>query len=139
MSDLLQMVVQIAKIKLDEFDDNTAQTYAECYPEWTSQIGKEIKVNKKVYHKGWLYKCITTHTAQSTWTPDVSYSLFVKCASLGEEGTIDNPINYSLGMELIKDKYYIENGIKYLCTESLAQSVWTLLELAGGGRYVSKV
>jgi len=139
MSDLLQMVVQIAKMKLAEFDDNTAQTYAECYPEWTSQIGKEIKVDKRVYYKSWLYKCTNTHTAQSTWTPDVSYSLFVKYASPGEEGTIDNPINYSSGMELIKDKYYIENGIKYLCTESLALSVWTLAELAEGGRYVSKV
>ena len=59
----------------------------------------------------------------------MSYSLFVKVALDSEEGTVDNPIQYSVGMELIKDKHYVENGVKYLCIRELAQSVWNLKDL----------
>ena len=34
-------------------------------------------------------------------------------------------------MELIEGKYYIEDGIIYLCTRSLAQSVLKLADLVG--------
>lgn len=59
----------------------------------------------------------------------MSYSLFVKVALGSEESTLDNPIQYFVGMELIKDKYYMENGVKYLCIRELAQSVWNLSDL----------
>ena len=81
------------------------------------------------WYKDYLYKVTTAHTVQESWTPDVSYSLFVKIALDSEGGTVDNPIQYSVGMKLIKDKYYVENGVKYLCIRELAQSVWNLSDL----------
>ena len=129
MNDLIKKLVQIAKMKLSELNDNEAVDYSKLYPEWSSRIGKEVTVDTRLWYKGYLYKVTTAHTVQKSWTPDVSYSLFVKVALDSEEGTVDNPIQYSVGMELIKDKYYVENGVKYLCIRELAQSVWNLKDL----------
>ncbi len=46
------------------------------FPSWKS--GTEYTAGNRVCFNGTLYKCITSHTAQSDWTPDVSVSLFVK-------------------------------------------------------------
>ena len=48
-----------------------------------------------------------------------------------QRGTIDNPIPYSVNMELVQGLYYIEDGIVYLCTVSLAASYWALKDLVG--------
>ena len=71
------------------------------------------------------------HTSQEGWKPDLATSLFTQVTISDNEGTLDNPINYSLNMELIKDKYYIENNIVYLCIQSHPQSVWHLSDLVG--------
>lgn len=48
-----------------------------------------------------------------------------------EQGTIDNPIEHSINMELIEGRYYVENNTIYLCTRSLAASYWPLSQLVG--------
>lgn len=39
-------------------------------------------------------------------------------------GTQDDPIPYNNNMELVKDKYYIQHDIVYLCTRSTEQPVY---------------
>lgn len=131
MNNLIKSIVQIAKMKLSELNDNKAVDYSELYPEWSSRIGKEVTVDTRLWYNGNLWKVVNTHTVQADWTPDTASSLFVKVAKDAEKGTIDNPIHYSVNMELIEGKYYIEDGIIYLCTRSLAQSVWKLADLVG--------
>ena len=46
------------------------------YPEWKSEV--EYAVDDRVLYNDILYKIITAHTSQETWTPDVSASLFAK-------------------------------------------------------------
>lgn len=41
--------------------------------------------------------------------------------NLGAGGIIDDPIIYIPPMEIFKDKYYIQNGIKYKCTRNSEQ------------------
>lgn len=128
---MINKLVQVAKMKLPELDDNTAAQYGELYPEWSSIIGKEVTVDTRLWYNGNLWKVTNAHTVQADWTPDTASSLFVKVAKDTEGGTINNPIHYSINMELIEGKYYIEDGIIYLCTRSLAQSVWKLADLVG--------
>lgn len=128
---MINKLVQVAKMKLPELDDNTAAQYGELYPEWSSIIGKEVTVDTRLWYNGNLWKVVNAHTVQADWTPDTASSLFVKVTKDTEGGTINNPIHYSINMELIEGKYYIEDGIIYLCTRSLAQSVWKLADLVG--------
>lgn len=131
MNNLIKSIVQLAKMKLSELNDNEAVDYSELYPEWSSRIGKEVTVGTRLWYNGNLWKVTNAHTVQADWTPDTASSLFVKVAKDTEGGTINNPIHYSINMELIEGKYYIEDGIVYLCTRSLAQSVWKLADLVG--------
>lgn len=38
MNDMINKLVQVAKMKLPELDDKTATQYGELYPEWSSRI-----------------------------------------------------------------------------------------------------
>ena len=57
-------------------DDNTALRMVEFYPEWTTDT--DYAAGFKVQRGGTLYRCLTAHTSQDDWTPDVSPSLFAK-------------------------------------------------------------
>ena len=71
-------------LKLRAIIETAAQTLpaetaleAVClYPAWMN--GKEYAADYKARHNGVLYRCLTAHTAQETWAPDVSPSLWAK-------------------------------------------------------------
>lgn len=85
-------------------------------------IGESVayKVNDIVSYctaadgSGQLYRVITAHNSQADWTPDVSASLFTKIEKV-HKGNKKDQIPYSAGMEIVKNKYYTENGILYHC------------------------
>lgn len=60
--------------------DEDALNGIELFPHWKSEI--EYIVNDRVSYNGTLFKCLTSHTSQSSWTPSASPSLWVR---------IDNP------------------------------------------------
>lgn len=46
------------------------------------------------------------------------------------DGTLENPIPYTAGKtELVKDKYYIEDGITYLCIQDAGVQVYKLSDI----------
>ena len=48
-----------------------------CFVEkW--QADTDYVVDKRVCYNDVIYKCLQVHTSQSTWTPDVSSSLFAR-------------------------------------------------------------
>ena len=130
MNNLIAKLVKAAKAKIAELDDNAALEYKEIYPQWESRIGKQVAMGDRLYYNDRLWKVLQAHTCQENWAPDVAVSLFTQIVE-GEEGTIDNPIPFSLNMELVQGKYYTETGVKYRCIRSLAQSVWHLADLVG--------
>ena len=111
-------------------DEEAAQTPA-LFPAWGNLIGQQVAEGLRLWYDGDLYKVRQPHTVQKDWTPDTAASLYVKVAASAEEGTIDNPIQYSVGMELVQGKYYSENGVTYLCIRSLDASYWELSALVG--------
>lgn len=130
MNNLIRKLVQAAKAKIAELSDNAALEYKELYPQWESRIGKSVAMGDRLYYDDRLWKVRQTHVVSEEWKPDVATSLYVQVVN-DDAGTIDNPIAYEVGMELVEGKYYIEEGVEYLCIRELAQSVWHLADLVG--------
>ena len=60
--------------------DTDALEAVELFAVWETDTA--YTVGARVSYDGTLYKCLTAHTSQTTWTPDVSPSLWVR---------VDNP------------------------------------------------
>lgn len=56
--------------------DSEAYDVAELFPMW--KVDTEYAVGDRVQYESTLYKCLTAHTSQSTWTPTDSPSLWVR-------------------------------------------------------------
>lgn len=136
MNNLIKKLVQAAKAMITELDDKAALKYKEIYPQWESKIGKPVAIGDRLYYNDRLWKVLQAHTCQENWTPDVATSLFTQIVE-SDAGTKDNPIAFELNMELVEGKYYLDEGVKYLCIRGLAQCVWHLNALVGN--YVAVV
>lgn len=65
-------IVQLAQYAPDE----VAATAAFAFEPWDAAGAYEV--GDRVRYADVLYKCLTGHTAQESWTPDVSPSLWAK-------------------------------------------------------------
>lgn len=66
-----------------EFDDTTALEFPEAFPKW--KVDYEYKTDDRLRYNNVLYKVLQNHTSQSTWTPDVTPSLYVRVDNPHEE------------------------------------------------------
>lgn len=89
------------------------------YPEWITGI--MVKVGERYLSDNVLWECIKEHTTQDNWKPSMATASLWKVVDEEHKGTIDDPIIYIPPMEIFKDKYYIQNGIKYKCTRNSEQ------------------
>lgn len=69
------VVNAIVKLR-DLATDDQACEVAVLYPEWKD--GMAYTVGERIVYEDVLYKVLTEHTSQSTWTPDAAPSLFAK-------------------------------------------------------------
>lgn len=75
--DLARKLRPIIERAVESLDDETAVEATSLFPAWCGDsVG--YPAGARVRHGGVLYKVLTTHTSQPTWTPDVSPSLFAK-------------------------------------------------------------
>lgn len=74
-----------ALIKLrDTATDEAAAENSAAYDDWDE--AETYAVGDRVQYEGELYKCLTAHTAQITWTPAAAPSLWAKVLP-GQGGT----------------------------------------------------
>lgn len=106
------------------------------YPEW--ETGINVKTGERYRVEDVLWECIKEHTTQDNWKPSMATANLWEVVGEEHKGTIDDPIVYIPPMEIFKDKYYIQNGIKYKCTRNSEQSLTHDLS-ALVGLYVEKV
>lgn len=106
------------------------------YPEWT--VGIDVKAEERYQCDDLLWECIKDHKTQENWKPSMATASLWKVVDEEHAGTIDDPIVYIPPMEIFKDKYYIQNGIKYKCTRNSEQPLTHDLS-ALVGLYVEKV
>lgn len=64
---------------------------------------------------GNLYRCYNAISANPTWRPGTTPAHWER-VTVGEDGTIENPITATEGMRYFKDKYYLDGGKIYRCT-----------------------
>ena len=74
--ELAQKLRPIIEKASQSLDDETALEAVTLFPKW-SEAG-EYGINDRVQYNGALYRCITAHTAQETWNPADSPSLWAK-------------------------------------------------------------
>lgn len=57
--------------------DEQAAAFPSLFPAW-SAAGVAYAAGDRVQYGGLLYKCLTAHTSQESWTPDAAPSLWVR-------------------------------------------------------------
>ena len=77
----LRELIEIAAASLT---DEQGLEGVELFPHWVEE-GVWYKLNDRVSYEGTLYKCLTPHTSQATWTPSASPSLWVRVDNPAEE------------------------------------------------------
>ena len=99
------------------------------------EIGKGYEVGKRILYQDVLYKVITSHTSQETWTPDVSPSLFAPIINETIDGSIpewkqpDSTNAYMTGDKVVFDGQEYESLIdNNIWSPSANPSGWQLVE-----------
>ena len=67
----------------ESLSDEVASTVPDLFDSWQTDTYYNVGDRRK--YNGTLYKCLTAHESQSSWTPDVSPSLWVRTDDPGEE------------------------------------------------------
>lgn len=104
--------------------DEQAIASVDVFPSW--KPNKPYSTGYRVQYNGTLYRVIQNHTSQTDWTPNLVPSLFeVVCIS--HTGTMGDPIPYEGNMALECGKYYIQEGVTYLCNRDSGNPVYHAL------------
>ena len=112
-----------------DVDDDTALRMREFYPEWAA--GVDYTAGYKAQRGGKLYKALQAHTSQAGWEPENAPSLWAEICET-HDGSEFDPIPYSGNMALEQGKYYVQDGVTYLCTRDTINPVYNALsELVG--------
>ncbi len=98
--------------------------YAELYPLWSGYVN--YAVGSIVRRPDGLYRCCNSITANPTWLPE-NVAAHWERITVGEDGTIDNPITAAAGMRYYKDKYYLDGEKIYRCTRDDSNGQGTIL------------
>ena len=118
-------------------DDQTALRMRRYYPTFAELVGQTVKLGTKFRADDSdisdLYKTIQPElTIQAHYPPgEGTESLYTRIDEI-HDGTQYDPIPYSGNMSLENGKYYIEDGIIYLCNRDTGIAVYNrLAELVG--------
>lgn len=124
------------KINTYDLSPSEALQVKDRYPEW--ETGINVKTGERYRVEDVFWECVKDHLTQENWKPSTATLSLWKIVDEEHKGTIDDPIVYIPPMEIFKDKYYIQNGIKYKCTRNSEQPLTHDLS-ALVGLYVEKV
>lgn len=115
------------------------------FPIWgekDAEFGKEVGIGFRLRvvegESDTLFEVIQKHKLQADWRPGVDTASLYKAVDVEHEGTLDDPIPYTPPMELYKDKYYTQGGVKYRCVRDSGQPMNHELS-ALIGLYVEKI
>lgn len=112
-----------------EVDDQTAYRMREFYPAWTA--GGAYTAGFKAQHSGRLWRCRQAHTSQEGWEPENVPALWEELCET-HDGSRYDPIPYHGNMAMENGKYYIQDGVTYLCIRDTVNPVYhPLSELVG--------
>ena len=96
------------------------------FEEWSGD-SVAYSANKKLRYKNTLYSVQQAHTSQPNWTPDIVPALYEVIPNPNEDGTLEHPIAYTIGMRLFNGLYYTEDEVLYLCNRDTDAPVFNPL------------
>lgn len=122
--------------------DQTAARSSAVYDTWAHLVETGYVAEKAGFRFRYgeqLYK--TRQDGQrftAEWVPGIDTAALFEAIDIEHAGAVDDPIPYAQGMEIEQGKYYIEDGVMYLCTRdsgtplyhSLASLVGLYVEVA---------
>lgn len=76
---IIEQAVQTGDLSEEQKEQATS-----LFPEWDGD-GHEYAVDDYVKYEDLLYRCVTSHTSQPTWTPTDAPSLWSRASDPGEE------------------------------------------------------
>ena len=124
------MAVTKSGINTMALTDTEALRVKDMYPVWAPGI--EVKTGEKYQHDGGLWRVRQDHTTQEGWEPSMDTASLWERIDEEHAGTLEDPIPYTPPMEIFKDKYYVQDGVTYLCTrDSETPLSYNMTELVG--------
>ena len=133
--DIVSQLKTLVSEQVAELSDEEAKKVPALFPVW--QADEAYSVGDRVYYNGSLFKCLTAHTSQSNWNPKDAASLWQNVSEEAQEadGSHDNPFTWEVGMTCYNGKYYIEDGILYLCTRDSGGPIYNKISELPTGLY----
>lgn len=119
--------------------DKEALDSIELFEPWSGY--RNYVVGDRVRDGENLYRCYNAISANTTWRPSVTPAHCEK-VTVGEDGTVSNPITAAAGMRYFKGLYYAEGDAVYLCIRDDTNGVGTILQYLPSqleGSYFQKV
>lgn len=136
MYEMVSAMRAMVQPQLLTLPDNEAVNVKALYDPWVSKIGKEIKKDNKVYYDDKLFKARQDiNPVLENQPPGSGTQSLYEEINETHAGTLEDPIPYNSehnplfsGMELEEGKYYIQDGITYLCTRNTDIAVYADLK-----------
>lgn len=113
------------EVVLASLTDQQALSVCNLYPQWSDFIGDKLEKGNRVLYKAELWKVRQDiPSVIETQEPGESTASLYERIDEKHTGTKEDPIPYATTMTVYKDKYYLEDGIKYLCTRDSGQPLY---------------
>mgnify|MGYP001068118777 CR=1 FL=1 len=117
------MQVRAMSLQIDLEDDATALTLSPICPEW--KAGEHYEAGEIVNRNGQSYRVILAVDSLEHQPPDAEGMLTIyRPLNPGHAGTIDDPVPYTEGIDVYKDKYYSYAGKIYLAKADMIPSTY---------------
>ena len=113
-----QLRTQIEQLA-QTLDDSVALDYVELFTSWATDTTYEA--GARVRYNGILYKCLQTHTSQSTWTPADAPSLWAQVL-IPDPEVIPEWIQPDSTNPYMKGDKVTHNGKTWIC--NVDNNVW---------------
>ena len=117
--DLIELLVE-ARVNLP---DEKALKFKSMYPDWKAAI--KVEVGQRYQYGDKLWKCRQAHTTEEHQPPSIDTASLWEVIDVTHAGTLEDPIPYDKNMAVEKDKYYIHNGVIYICTRDSGNPLYT--------------
>lgn len=116
-SEVMQEIVLEQYNSRTDIEDKEALDRAIVIYNWDKYIGKSLKTGQVVVHDERVYRVRQDiPIVLDKQYPSLDTAAIYEVIELVATGEIDDPIKYTPPMEIFKDKYYLEEDSKYLCT-----------------------
>lgn len=137
---LQNMMYQVQRVAfLIDLPDSEAAKIPYCYEPWKNYINQPLsRLNEqgkenRIEYDGKIWKVRNDiPVVLENQPPSIETASLYERIDVEHEGTIEDPIPYDQTMTVYKDKYYLEDGIKYLCIRDSGQPLYaTCASLVG--------